>query len=100
MIDQIFPLKKGWALKGNQKLGGRDGKRMKKEVKALLELFFLNGNRRQKDRMNAQEMHDELLKYIETSEEDIPKVSTIQNWINTYTRIFKERATERELANE
>ncbi len=68
MIDQIFLLKKGWALKGNQKLGGRDGKRMKKEVKALLELFFLNGNRRQKDRMNAQEMHDELLKYIETSE--------------------------------
>ncbi len=103
MIDQIFPLKKGWALKGNQKLGGRGGKRMKKEVKALLELFFLNGNRRQKDRMNAQEMHDELLKYIETSEfeeENIPKVSTIQNWINTYTRIFKERATERELANE
>ncbi len=103
MIDQIFPLKKGWALKGNQKLGGRGGKRMKKEVKALLELFFLNGNRRQKDRMNAQEMHDELLKYIETSEfeeEDISKVSTIQNWINTYTRIFKERATERELANE
>src|SRR6266498_4235563 len=103
MIDQIFPLKKGWALKGNQKLGGRGGKRMKKEVKALIELFFLNGNRRQKDRMNAQEMHDELLKYIETSEfeeEDISKVSTIQNWINTYTRIFKERATECELANE
>jgi len=95
-------LAKGWALKGSQKLGGRGGKRIKKEVKALLELFFLNGNRRQKDRMNAQDMYSELLKYVETGElekEDIPKVSTIQNWINTYTRIFKEKATERELAN-
>ena len=103
MIDQIFPLKKGWALKGNQKLGGRGGKRMKKEVKTLLELFFLNGNRRSEDRMNAQGMRNELLKYVEAGEldeEDIPKVNTIQNWINTYARIFKERATERDLANE
>ncbi|RIA90128.1 hypothetical protein C1645_823749 [Glomus cerebriforme] len=102
-IDQKFPLAKGWALKGNQKLGGRGGKRMKKEVKALLELFFLNGNRRSEDRMNAQSMRDELLKYVEAGEleeGDIPKVNTIQNWINTYARIFKERATERDLANE
>jgi hypothetical protein len=76
---------------------------MKKEVKVLLELFFLNGNRRSEDRMNAQSMHDELLKRVEAGEleeEDIPKVNTIQNWINTYARAFKERATDRELANE
>ena len=76
---------------------------MKKEVKSLLELFFLNGNRKSEDKMNAQGMHNELLKYIEAGEldeEDIPKVNTIQNWINTYARIFKERATERDLANE
>src|SRR6266498_1481712 len=103
MINQIFLLKKGWALKGNQKLGGRGGKRMKKEVKALLELFFLNGNRRSEDRMNARSMRDELLKHVEAGEleeEDIPKVNTIQNWINTYAHVFKERATERDLANE
>ena len=90
-------------MKGNQKFGGRGGKRIKKEVKTLLELFFLNGNRRQKDRMNAQGMRDELLKYVEAGEldeEDIPEVNTIQNWINTYARIFKERAIERDLAIE
>ncbi|CAB4383563.1 unnamed protein product [Rhizophagus irregularis] len=79
-IDQKFPLAKGWALKGNQKLGGRGGKRMKKEVKALLELFFLNGNRRSEDRINAQSMRDELLKHVEAGEfeeEDIPKVNNI-----------------------
>ncbi|CAB4401921.1 unnamed protein product [Rhizophagus irregularis] len=78
-IDQKFPLAKGWALKGNQKLGGRE------------------------DRINAQSMRDELLKHVEAGEfeeEDIPKVNTIQNWINTYARIFKERATERDLAKE
>ncbi|RGB35610.1 hypothetical protein C1646_759162 [Rhizophagus diaphanus] len=53
--------------------------------------------------MIAQSMHNELLIYVEAGkleEENIPKVNTIQNWINTYTRIFKKRATERDLANE
>ena len=76
---------------------------MKKEVKALLELFFLNGNRRSEDRMNTQSMRDELLKYVkagELEEKDIPKVNTIQNWINTYACVFKERVTKCDLANE
>ncbi|RHZ90012.1 hypothetical protein Glove_9g308 [Diversispora epigaea] len=102
-INNVEDIAKGWALKGTQKFGGRGGKRIKKEIKTLLELFFLNGNRQQKDKMSAREMHIELMKYVETEEfleEDIPKVSTIQNWINSYARIFKERATERELNNE
>ncbi|CAG8741871.1 17359_t:CDS:2, partial [Rhizophagus irregularis] len=85
-IDQKFPLAKGWALKGNQKLGRRGGKRMKKR----------------EDRLNARSMRDELLKHVEAGEleeEDILKVNTIQNWINTYTCVFKERATECDLAN-
>jgi hypothetical protein len=36
----------------------------------------------------------------ELEEENIPKVNTIQNWINTYARVFKKRATKRDLANE
>ncbi|RHZ50567.1 hypothetical protein Glove_495g38 [Diversispora epigaea] len=86
-IDSEFPLIKGWALKSNQKFGGKGGNRMKKEIKTLLECFFLNGNRNQKDKMNAQDMQTELLKYVEAgelAEDDIPKVSTIQNWIITY----------------
>ncbi|RHZ82825.1 hypothetical protein Glove_103g290 [Diversispora epigaea] len=81
--DERFPLLKGWALKGNQKLGIRgSGNRIKKNVKAMLERFFLNGNRQRQDRMNAQAMRDELMKYVETGEieeEDVPKINTIQN---------------------
>ncbi|RHZ86827.1 hypothetical protein Glove_43g53 [Diversispora epigaea] len=99
--DERFPLLKGWALKGNQKLGIRgSGNRIKKNVKAMLERFFLNGNRQRQDRMNAQAMRDELMKYVETGEieeEDVPKINTIQNWIGSYTRAFKQKATEREL---
>ncbi|GET53136.1 hypothetical protein GLOIN_2v1769236 [Rhizophagus irregularis DAOM 181602=DAOM 197198] len=36
----------------------------------------------------------------ELEEENILKVNTIQNWINTYAYVLKERATDRDLANE
>ncbi|CAG8609153.1 3671_t:CDS:2, partial [Diversispora eburnea] len=72
-IDSEFSLAKGWALKSNQKFGEKGGNRMMKEIKVLLECFFLNRNRNQKDKMNTQDMHTELLKYVETAEEDIPK---------------------------
>jgi hypothetical protein len=104
VIDTTFPLPKKWALKDNQKLGVRgSGIRIKKNVKAMLERFFLLGNQRHQDRMNAQAMHDELLKYVEAGElkeTDIPKVNTIQNWISLYTRTFKQNATEKELETE
>ncbi|CAG8852389.1 34680_t:CDS:2, partial [Gigaspora margarita] len=82
-----FPLIKGWALKGSQKLGNRGGARIKKNIKLILERFFLNGNRRSQDRMNAQNMYNELLKYVEAGDiekEDVPQISTIHNWINAY----------------
>jgi hypothetical protein len=69
----------------------------------MLERFFLLGNQRRQDRMNAQAMYEELLKYVEIGEleeEDIPKVHTIQNWISSYTRAFKQKATEHELETE
>jgi hypothetical protein len=88
----------GWALKSNQKLGGKGkGKRMKKQVKELLKSFFLNGNLNQKDKMSAKDMYNELLVFVESGEleaENIPKITTIQNWISSYARIFKEQATE------
>ena len=68
-IDEDFQLPKEWALKQNQIFGGKgSGKRMTKKVKSLLELFFLNGNINPQDKLNAQEMHNELLKYVETEE--------------------------------
>ncbi|PKK72191.1 hypothetical protein RhiirC2_743273, partial [Rhizophagus irregularis] len=47
--------------------------------------------------MLAKDMHNELLKFVESGEleaEDVPKITTIQNWISTYARAFKEQATE------
>ena len=97
MIDEGFQLPKGWALKEKQIFGGRGtGKRITKKVKSLLELFFLNGNINARDKLNAQEMHDELLKYVESEEieeQDVPKVSTIQGWISRYAAALKDQAT-------
>ncbi|CAG8611095.1 28122_t:CDS:2 [Gigaspora margarita] len=66
MVDVEFPLTKG--------------------------MLFLNENRKSQNRMDAQTMHDKLLKYVEVGDievEDIPKTSMIQNWLNTYARAFK-----------
>jgi len=53
--------------------------------------------------MNAQTMHDELLKYVkagELEEKNIQKINTIQNWIGSYTHAFKQKATENKLETE
>ncbi|CAG8676394.1 5220_t:CDS:2, partial [Dentiscutata heterogama] len=65
IIDKEFSLSKGWVLKGNQKLGNRGGARIKKNIRAKLEGFFLNGNRVNKDKISAKAMHAELLKFVE-----------------------------------
>ncbi|CAG8494206.1 27319_t:CDS:2 [Racocetra persica] len=82
----------GWALKGNQKLDNRGRARIKKNIKAMLEYFFLNRNRRNEDKMSARDMHYELLKFVEIGEiekADILKIDTIQNWIGLYARAVK-----------
>ncbi|CAB5334833.1 unnamed protein product [Rhizophagus irregularis] len=82
----------------NQKFEGKGkGKRIKKKVKELLKSFFLNGNLNQKDKMLVKDMYNELMKFVESEEleaEDVPKITTIQNWISTYAQTFKEQATE------
>ncbi|CAG8722736.1 5237_t:CDS:1, partial [Dentiscutata heterogama] len=68
-------------LKGNQKLGNRvSSSRIKKNIKALLECFFLNSNRKSQDKIDEQAMHDKLLKYTEIGKiekEDILQTSAI-----------------------
>ncbi|CAG8505674.1 10275_t:CDS:2 [Cetraspora pellucida] len=81
-IDVGFPLTKGWVLKGSQKLGNRGGTRIKKDIRAMLERFFLYGDQRPEEKMSAKAMREELLEYAEGGEiekEDIPKIQTIQN---------------------
>ncbi|RHZ65459.1 hypothetical protein Glove_315g46 [Diversispora epigaea] len=103
-IDEDFPLPKGLTLKEKQVFGGKGtGKRITKKVKSLLEKFFLNGNLNPRDKLTAQKMHEELMKYVESNEiekQNVPKVSTIQGWISRYAAAFKEQTTEAALRRE
>jgi hypothetical protein len=62
------------------------------EVKHLLEIMFHTGTANPRQKMNAQQMHEELLQRAqgELCEEDVPKISTIQNWISGFSRRWKE----------
>lgn len=60
----------------------------------ILEQCFLSGNVDKSLRMNAQEMLNFLnLKVIEGEIEssDLPKLTTVQGWINRYSAQLRER---------
>ena len=80
-----FALSSGWVLKENQKFGKKGGgKRISKNVISYLEAYFLAGDINKSEKYTAQEMHNELKGLVEEGvleEEEIPKVSTISNWI-------------------
>ena len=71
----------------------RNRKKNDQKGEKFIRTFFLNENINARDKLNAQEMHDELLKYVkseEIEEQDIPKVSTIQDWISRYAAALKD----------
>ncbi|CAG8604541.1 18591_t:CDS:1, partial [Racocetra persica] len=72
-------------LKENQKFGKKStGKQMSKKVRALLEEFFIAENANKSNYYSTQDMYKELLKCAkegEISDEKVPKLITIQNWI-------------------
>jgi len=75
---------------------------MTEMVKALLERMFLAGNIEKRKKMSAQEMQQELLNHVEQGEieeSEVPKVSTIQNWIHTFSRSFKRSISQQTLQN-
>ncbi|GET57671.1 hypothetical protein GLOIN_2v1535567 [Rhizophagus irregularis DAOM 181602=DAOM 197198] len=82
-VDTEFPLKPGWALKENQKMGNKGGgKRISKKVIQYLQAYFHAGNLNPKDRYTAEKMHEslkELAHENELSVEDIPEVKTIRD---------------------
>ncbi|CAB5303833.1 unnamed protein product [Rhizophagus irregularis] len=91
----------GWALKENEKTRQRGPvKRISSQVKYLLESMFHTGTANPRQKLNAQQMHEELLKRAELGEieeNDIPKVTTITNWISTFSRKWKEAMALRTL---
>ncbi|POG58390.1 hypothetical protein GLOIN_2v1790442 [Rhizophagus irregularis DAOM 181602=DAOM 197198] len=91
----------GWTLKEKEKTHQRDPmKRMSPQVKHLLESMFHTGTANFLQKLTAQQMQEELLRRAELGEieeNDVPKVSTITNWISTFSRKWKEAMTLRSL---
>ncbi|PKK55232.1 hypothetical protein RhiirC2_803005, partial [Rhizophagus irregularis] len=91
----------GWALKEKEKTRQRDPiKRMSPQVKHFLESMFHTGTANPRQKLTAQQMQEELLRRAELGEieeNDVPKVSTITNWISTFSRKWKEAMALRSL---
>ncbi|CAG8798238.1 17442_t:CDS:2, partial [Gigaspora rosea] len=91
-IEEEFQMSRGWAFLTNAKFRKKGtGKKIKAKVVSLLKQFFLNGNINPKDKMTAQQMHMELKEFAQSGEigyDDIPQISTINNWIGRYSREF------------
>jgi len=69
-------------------------------VKHLLENMFHTGTANTNNKFSAQQMYEELVRHAqlgELEENDIPKTSTIQNWIAGFSRKWKEAMALREL---
>ncbi|CAG8779791.1 2231_t:CDS:2, partial [Acaulospora morrowiae] len=95
-VDNLFPLKLGWALKSNQTLGRWGvGKRMSSRIREYLEGFFLAGNANKTDRMSATQMVKELDKLAiedEIESDDIPGIPTVERWITQYAQALRREA--------
>ena len=69
-------------------------------MKHLLESMFHTGTANPSNKFSAQQMYEELVRCAqigELDENDIPKTSTIQNWISGFSRKWKEVMAMREL---
>ncbi|CAG8653922.1 1336_t:CDS:2 [Racocetra fulgida] len=88
-VTNIMPNCEGWALAENEKNNQREPwKRITEQIRNLLENMFHMGIADSKNKFTGQEIHDELLKWAQCGEfdqSDIPKVTTINNWIATFT---------------
>ncbi|RIB05529.1 hypothetical protein C2G38_2219425 [Gigaspora rosea] len=80
----------GWALIEVQKFEKKGAsKRMTSKVRTLLEEYFLAGNINKSDHYTSQDMYQELQNCAQKGKIDtneIPKFTTIQNWINRYSK--------------
>ena len=97
-----FALSSGWALKERQRFGKKGGgKRISKHVITYLEAYFLAGDINKSEKYTAQEMYNELKELAEEGileEEEIPKVSTISNWITRYAQAHRKEKAKQALA--
>ncbi|CAI2163669.1 19023_t:CDS:2, partial [Funneliformis geosporum] len=83
-----------WALTEKLKVNQKSlTKRITECVKKLFTIMLHTGTANSRLKMNASEMHEELLKRIadgEISKDDVPKILTIANWITSTSQSFKK----------
>ncbi|CAG8597104.1 1835_t:CDS:2 [Gigaspora margarita] len=85
IVDDVFPLNVGWALKENMKLGKKAG------------------NLRAEDRYSPENMHaslEELAVIGELTFEEIPTIKTIKGWIGRYSANLKKRSVGKSTVRE
>ncbi|CAG8809870.1 8912_t:CDS:2 [Cetraspora pellucida] len=104
MVDLINAAKieayTDWCLKEKQKKSRELVKWLMPQVKSLLKTMFHTGTASLRNKMLATEMQQELLNRSregEINEADMPKVSTISNWISGFSRTWKRAMAERSL---
>ncbi|CAG8623793.1 11267_t:CDS:2, partial [Scutellospora calospora] len=67
--DDEFQLPKGWVVLGSTRFGKKGSrKKIKAKVVSILKQLFLNGNLNPKDKLIAKEMHEELLRFVDSEE--------------------------------
>ncbi len=100
-VDTEFPLKPGWALKENQKMGNKGGgKCISKKVIQYLQAYFHMGNLNPKDWYTVEKMHKSLKELVcekKLSIENILEVKTIKGWIGRYSAASKKEMSEKVL---
>ncbi|RHZ86788.1 hypothetical protein Glove_46g82 [Diversispora epigaea] len=103
IIEERYPLPKGWAIKGEQKYGKKgSGTCIAKEVVDLLKGFFHAGNANSSQRYLPEDMFRALSEKADNNELEhtkILKVETIRNWISQYSTAMKKETAERMLAS-
>ncbi|RHZ53218.1 hypothetical protein Glove_444g25 [Diversispora epigaea] len=101
--SKLYPLPKGWTIKGEQKYGKKGGgTRITKEVVKLLKGFFHAGNANSSQRYLLEDMFRALNEKTDNNELErtkIPKIEMIRNWISRYSTAMKKETAERMLAS-
>ncbi|RIB15653.1 hypothetical protein C2G38_2247491 [Gigaspora rosea] len=91
----------GWALKENERKAKRQPvTRMTTHVKKLLEIMFHTGTANPSQKLIAQQMREELILRAQAgkiNDDEIPKETTIQNWISGFSHRWKEAMALRAL---
>ncbi|CAG8717613.1 15943_t:CDS:1, partial [Cetraspora pellucida] len=99
-----FSLNLGWALKQNQQLGRRGGKRILPNIVSALKTFFMAGQLDQSNRFTAKDMVNrlqEMVKNGEISEDDeISTEQAVKSWISRFFKSLKELSTAEVLTSE